>query len=225
MIFRILIQTSAWLAFMAVLLFVAAGTWRWMEAWWFLIIFAAGSAAFCAWLLRRDPALLAARMGSVVQKEQPLWDRLFMGSILVGWNLWLVLMALDARRWHTSHVPVWLEAVGGVLIVIGFAAVVPVFSVNTFAAPVVRVQEERGQHVIDTGPYALVRHPMYSVSMLYLFGVPLLLGSWYGLIGAVLIVLGISWRAVQEEEVLRRNLTGYAEYMTRVPWRLVPYVW
>ncbi|MGZ6000041.1 MAG: methyltransferase family protein, partial [Rhizomicrobium sp.] len=79
--------------------------------------------------------------------------------------------------------------------------------------------------VIDTGPYALVRHPMYSVSMLLLFGVPLLLGSWYGLIGAVFIVLGISWRAVQEEEVLRRNLTGYAEYMTRVPWRLVPHVW
>ncbi|HLJ51864.1 MAG TPA: isoprenylcysteine carboxylmethyltransferase family protein, partial [Rhizomicrobium sp.] len=130
-----------------------------------------------------------------------------------------------AKRWQTSHVPAAVEVLGGLLILIGFAATVPVFRANSFAAPVVRVQEERGQRVIDSGPYALVRHPMYAAALLYLLGVPLLLGSWYGLIGTALIALGISWRAVKEENVLRHELAGYGEYMTRVRWRLVPYVW
>ena len=214
-----------WLAFMGVILFLAAGNWSWIQGWTFLAIFAAGSAAFCTWLYRTDPALLASRMGSVIQKRQPLWDKLFMAGALIGWNAWLALMALDAQRFHWSHLPAWLEVVGGVLIAIGYAAVAPVFRANSFAAPVVRVQSERGQHVIDTGPYALVRHPMYASAMLYLLGIPLLLGSWFGLLGAAVIALAISWRATREEQVLARELHGYSEYMARVRWRLVPYVW
>ena len=173
----------------------------------------------------RDRALLEARMGSLVQKGQSSWDKVFMATVVVLWNLWLVFMALDARRWQTSHVPAAVEVLGGLLILLGFAGTVPVFRANSFAAPVVRVQEERGQRVIDSGPYALVRHPMYAAALLYLLGVPLLLGSWYGLIGTALIAFGISWRAVKEESVLRHDLAGYGEYMTRVRWRLVPYVW
>ena len=225
MLLRITVQTLAWLAFMGVLLFAAAGNWRWPEAWAFLLIFALGSAAFCAWLMRRDPALLAQRMGSLVQKGQPLWDKIFMSIVMVGWNLWLIVMALDAQRFQWSHMPVWLEVLGGALIVTGFAGVVPVFAANSFAAPVVRVQGERGQRVIDTGPYAWVRHPMYAAATLCLIGLPLLLGSWYGLIGTAIIILGISWRATHEEQMLRRDLSGYDAYMVRVPWRLIPHVW
>ena len=144
-----------------------------------------------------------------------------MSAIMMGWNLWLVLMALDARRWHISHMPVWLEVVGALLVVLGFAAVMPVFAANTFAAPVVKVQNDRGQRVIDSGPYALVRHPMYAAGILYLAGMPLLLGSWYGLIGTALIALGICWRAVREERTLTRDLAGYDAYVARVRWRLV----
>jgi protein-S-isoprenylcysteine O-methyltransferase Ste14 len=225
MLTRLVVQSSAWICFMGVLLFWPAGNWLWPEAWAFLAIFTICSILFCVWLWNSDRDLLMARMGSLVQKDQSNWDKAFMASIVVLWNVWLVFMALDAQRWRTSHVPVAIEVAGGVLILLGFAATVPVFRANSFAAPVVRVQEERGQRVIDTGPYALVRHPMYAAALLYLLGVPLLLGSWYGLIGTAIIALGISWRAVKEEGVLRNDLAGYGEYMTRVRYRLVPYVW
>jgi protein-S-isoprenylcysteine O-methyltransferase Ste14 len=222
---RIIVQSGAWITFMGVLLFWPAGNWLWPQAWAFLIIFTLCSILFCAWLWRRDRALLESRMGYLAQKGQSRWDRVVRGFIVVGWNAWLVAMALDAQRWHTSHVPTWLECAGALLILAGFAATVPVFRANSFAAPVVRVQEERGQYVIDTGPYAVVRHPMYAAGLLYLIGIPLLLGSWYGLIGTALIFIGIAWRASMEEKLLQRDLVGYGDYMTRVRWRLVPYVW
>ncbi len=87
------------------------------------------------------------------------------------------------------------------------------------------IQSERKQHVIDTGPYALVRHPMYATALLYLIGMPLLLGSWWGFAGTALITLGIAWRAVGEENTLARELPGYADYMTRVRYRLIPGIW
>lgn len=224
LLIRLIVQTTVWLAIMGVLLFWPAGNWGWVEAWAFLGIFAAGSALFCGWLLQFDPALLEQRLGSLIQKDQPLWDQLFMAGVVVGWCVWLAAMALDVR-WHGAQVPVWLEVVGGVLIVAGFSATVPVFRANSFAAPVVRVQNDRAQRVIDTGPYALVRHPMYAAAMPYLIGIPLLLGSLYGLIGSALIALAIARRAVGEEQVLKKDLAGYADYMARVRYRLVPYVW
>jgi protein-S-isoprenylcysteine O-methyltransferase Ste14 len=222
---RLIVQAGLWLGIMAVLLFGAAGNWRWPQGWAFLAIFAAGSAVLCIWLLKRDPALLAERLKPVVQKDQPLWDRVFIIGIVIFWCAWFFLMGLDAGRWHTVAVPVWLEIVGGGMIVAGFLAIMPVFTANSFAAPVVRIQSERKQRVIANGPYSIVRHPMYAVSMLYMFGIPLLLGSAYGLIGAALIMLAMARRAVLEERTLRHELDGYADYMTRVRYRLVPRVW
>jgi protein-S-isoprenylcysteine O-methyltransferase Ste14 len=222
---RSIAQTGAALAVMGGILFGAAGDWRWPQAWAFLIIFAGATAVVSAYLLRNDPGLLDERLGGITRKAQAGWDRIFMAGTLLAWFLWLALMALDARRWHSSHMPPWLEVTGGLLVIAGIAAVMPVFAANSFAAPVVRVQAERGQHVIDTGPYALVRHPMYASAMLYLIGMPLLLGSWYGLLGTLGIALAVGWRATREEQTLARELPGYADYMARVPWRLVPYVW
>jgi protein-S-isoprenylcysteine O-methyltransferase Ste14 len=101
-----------------------------------------------------------------MQRSQAVWDKIFLAVFICPWCGWLVFMALDAQRWQKSLLPVWLEVIGGILIVTGFAAVVPVFAANTFAAPVVRIQSERNQRVIDTGPYALVRHPMYAAALL-----------------------------------------------------------
>jgi len=224
LILRLVVDASAWLAFMGLLLLSAAGTWRWPQAWVFLGIFAVGSFAFGAWLIGRDPALLASRLGPLVQRGQPLWDRVFLLAFIAVWCGWLVLMALDARRWRTSDLPLWLNTVGGALVVAGFLATLLVFRENSFAAPVVRVQAERRQRVVDTGPYAIVRHPMYAAAVLYLVGMPLLLGSWYGLLGVPLMIAAMAPRAVLER-LLERELPGYSDYMRRVRYRLVPGVW
>jgi len=225
LIARLVLQTAAWLGLMALLLFGAAGDSRWRQAWALLAIFALGSVAFSVWLQRRDPALLASRVGPLIQRGQPAWDRVFILAFVPVWCGWLVLMALDAQRWRTSHVPPSLELLGGVLVVAGFLATALVLRENSFAAPVIRVQAERRQRVIDTGPYAFVRHPMYAAAVLYLSGMPLLLGSWYGLLVVPLMLVGIAARAVFEERLLRRELPGYAEYMKRVRYRLLPGVW
>lgn len=222
---RLVVQTLVWLSIMGLLLFLPAGNWRWLHAWGLLGIFAVGSVGFSVWLLRRDPALLASRLGPFVQRGQPVWDKVFLIAFVLVWCGWLALMALDAQRWRTSHMPVVLNLAGGALVIAGFLATLLVFRENTFAAPVVRVQAERAHHVIDTGPYALVRHPMYASALLYLIGIPLLLGSWYGLWMVPLFVAGMASRAVFEERLLRQNLPGYADYMSRVRYRLVPGVW
>jgi len=225
LIIRLITQTSLWLGFMAVLLFWAAGNWLWTQAWVFTAIFVLGSLGFGAWLIRRDPALLASRLAPLPQPGQPLWDKIFLMTFILIWFAWLVLMGLDAQRWHTSDMPLALNILGGVLVIAGFLATMVVFRANSFAAPVVRVQGERGQRVIDTGPYAFVRHPMYAAALLYLIGIPLLLGSWYGLFVVPLFVVGLAPRAVSEERLLKRGLPGYADYMKRVRYRLIPGLW
>jgi protein-S-isoprenylcysteine O-methyltransferase Ste14 len=222
---RLIVQTSVWITIMGLLLFVAAGNWLWAQAWAYLAIFIVGSIGFSAWLLRRDPALLASRLGPLMQRGQPLWDRAFLLIFILVWLGWLVLMGLDAQRWRTSSMPVWLNVLGGALVIGGFLATVMVFRENSFAAPVVRVQAEREQRVIDSGPYGWVRHPMYAAAALYLVGMPLLLGSWYGLLVVPLFILGLAPRAVFEERLLKRDLPGYADYMRRVRYRLIPGVW
>jgi protein-S-isoprenylcysteine O-methyltransferase Ste14 len=222
---RITAQTVVWIGAMAVPLFLGAGDWGWTQGWAFVVLFGAESALFIAWLIRRDPALLESRMHPLAKEGQPWWDRLFLLGFIAFWFFWLAFMAADAHRWRWSHVPGWLEIFGALLVAGGFAATMPVFAANSFAAPTINVQNERGQHVIDTGPYALVRHPMYAAAMLYLIGIPLLLGSWFGLIGSATFVVGVSFRAMGEERKLARELPGYADYMARVPWRLVPYLW
>ena len=151
--------------------------------------------------------------------------QLFLLLFIPAWLGWLGLMARDSQVWRYSQLPLWLNLAGGLLVILGFAGVMRVFLENSFAAPVVRVQTERAQKLIDTGPYALVRHPMYAGALLYLVGTPLLLGSWLGLAAVPLILLGLAPRAVLEERMLKRDLPGYADYMARVRYRLIPGIW
>ena len=225
LLLRLCLQTGLWLAIMAGLLLGGAENAAWPQGLVYLAIFTLGSLVFGARLLKRDPGLLAARLGAINQKGQPLWDKLFL-LVFIGFFLaWLWLMARDAQVWRLLHMPVWLNVVGCLLVLAGFAGVMRVFRENSFAAPVVRVQAEREQRVIDTGPYAHVRHPMYAAALLYLTGMPLLLGSWLGLAGALLIALAMARRAVAEEGVLARELAGYADYRARVRYRLIPGIW
>ncbi|MGO8865661.1 MAG: methyltransferase family protein [Alphaproteobacteria bacterium] len=210
---------------MATLLFVPAGTLNWPGAWIFMAEFVVGGLAVTLWLAWRDPGLLKERMGGPFQKGQAFWDKVFMTLIIVIWCGWLVLMALDAKRWSLSHMPGALNDAGAVLIPIGFFIVWLTFRENSFAAPVVRIQEERGQRVISTGPYRIVRHPMYAGAILYMIGMPLLLGSWLGLLVLPLNLGVLTVRIFIEETALRQGLPGYNEYAARVRYRLVPGVW
>jgi protein-S-isoprenylcysteine O-methyltransferase Ste14 len=221
---RQFLSSFIWFALMAVALFWGAGDWRWPQGWAFIAIFVMASIVFSLWLARRDPALLASRL-QVVQRGQSVWDKLFLSLFILIWFGWLAFMGLEAVRWRVSQMQPSANALGAALMVAGFVATALVLRENSFAAPVVRIQEERGQRVIDTGPYAYVRHPMYASAIPYLVGIPLLLGSWRGLLFVPVFMTGISIRAVFEERLLARELSGYADYMRRVRWRIVPGVW
>jgi protein-S-isoprenylcysteine O-methyltransferase Ste14 len=209
----------------AALLFGSAGTLRWRAAWAFLVLFFGAAVQLTRLLARSDPALLAERMKLPIQSGQPLWDRFLLGGIAILFIGWLPLMGLDAVRFRWSAVPVWFQVVGAAGVAAGMWICYLAFRANTFLAPVVRIQEERGQTVISTGPYAVVRHPLYAGAMLLLSSSALLLGSWYGF--AASFVLGglVVVRAVLEERELRRGLAGYREYAARVRHRFIPGIW
>jgi protein-S-isoprenylcysteine O-methyltransferase Ste14 len=225
MLASLVIKTVIWLAFMAALLFVPAGTLAWPPAWLYLIELAASGALISGWLYVHDPALLAQRMASPLQRAQAAWDRIFMICVLLFFCAWMVIIGLDAVRFHTSHVPVWAQAIGAVGILVSQYVFWLVFRANSYAAPVVKIQKDRGQTIVTTGPYAYVRHPMYGGAIFFLLGIPLLLGSWYGLVLAVILIIGFAYRAVLEERTLCAQFPEYADYAARVPYRLIPLIW
>ena len=224
MIAKLLLQNTITTAGMGALLFACAGTMHWPSAWVFLATCALLGPLCGWWLYRVDPALLAERLRPVLQKDQPAADKAFMIVFVIAMLAWLATMGLD-RRTQSSDMPVALQALGLVLFVLSTLFILWVFRENSFAAPVVKLQAERAQRVVSTGPYAHVRHPMYSGMILFFAGVPLLLGSWWGLAMAPVIVVLFAVRIGIEERTLREGLPGYSNYMTRVRYRLLPGVW
>jgi protein-S-isoprenylcysteine O-methyltransferase Ste14 len=225
MLSRLFIQTFMWIALMAALLFVPAGTAAWPEAWIYLGIIGAIGSAAGLWFARHDPGLLRERLASPLQAGQPTWDKVI---LLLFFTLYLasfVVMGLDAVRWQTTVMPVWVEASGAACILASYAIIWRVLVENSFAAPVVRIQEERGQRIVMTGPYAIVRHPMYGGATLFLFGTPLLLGSAFGLVFASLLVVLLAIRSILEERALADRFPDYAAYREKVRYRFVPHVW
>ena len=213
------------MSLMALLLFGSAGTLAWPQGWAMFVLFNVCTLATGLWLGASDPDLLRARTRSALSADQRRRDRLVMAAIVVFFAVWLVGMALDARRIGPSHVPVWGEISGGVLIVGAFLGSAQVLRANRFAATEIRLQPERGQAVVSSGPYAVVRHPMYAYALLLIVGTPLLLGSQWGLLGLVAIVPLLAARALGEEALLREGLPGYADYAARVRYRLMPGIW
>lgn len=224
MIARLLLQNTIFVVGMGALLFASAGTLHWPSAW-VLLITSAVLGPLCGWWLYRiDPALLAERLRPVLQRDQPAADKMFMTVFVVAMLAWLVAIGID-RRLQSSDMPAALQALGLVLFLLCTLFTMWVFRENSFAAPVVKLQAERAQHVISTGPYAHVRHPMYSGMILFFTGLPLLLGSWWGLAMVPLLLALIAVRIAIEERTLREGLPGYAEYAARVRYRLLPGVW
>jgi protein-S-isoprenylcysteine O-methyltransferase Ste14 len=222
---KMIVQSLVFAIVVGLLLFLPAGTLAWPQAWAFMALFIACSEATGLWLRKTDPALLAARMKSPLSAEQRPRDRAIITAILAGLCAWVVFMALDARRFGWSYTPLWAQVLGAALILWAFYGWAGVLKANSFAAVTVQLQQERGQTVISTGPYAVVRHPMYAYALLFMIGVPLLLGSLWGLLGLALFIPLLAARLLGEEAMLRDGLSGYREYAAKVRWRLVPGVW
>lgn len=210
---------------LGLLLFPPAGTLAWARAWTFIALFVGCSEATGAWLIKHNPDLLAARMESPFRSDQRPRDRVVMGAIMVAFCGWLVFMALDAERFRWSHTPIWAQALGATLIVGAFRGWLGVLRVNSFAATTIRVQSERSHHVVSSGPYAVVRHPMYAYALLLIIGVPLLLGSLWGLLGTIVFVPLLMARVLGEEATLLKGLPGYRAYTAKVRVRLLPGLW
>ncbi len=219
----VLLQLVAWTAFMAALILWPAGTLAYPGAWAFIALFALGGLGTTLWLSRYSPNLLRERMASPVQRAQKPWDRVFLVLLMLGFYGWTAFMGWDAARTGFSAVPAWLQALGGLGVAVYMLGAWLTFRENAFAAPVVKIQ--KGQRVIDTGPYAIVRHPMYASALFFFIGTPLLLGSWLGLALSALFILAIAWRAVREERTLSAELEGYRDYTARVRYRFIPFVW
>lgn len=205
-------------------LFFPAGTIAWPAGWIFLVLFFGFFLAVSVWLFRHNPGLLQERM-RLGTSDQQGWDKVLFPLIIVFPFVWLMFISFDAVRLRWSPVPFWLQVVGAVLLLCSFYLFFLTFRENSYLSTVVRIQEERGHTVVSTGPYRYVRHPMYAGIVVFMLGTPLLLGSWYGvLLGLVLIVM-LARRAVLEERTLRAELHGYAAYMAKVKYRLIPFVW
>ncbi|MBR0838384.1 isoprenylcysteine carboxylmethyltransferase family protein [Bradyrhizobium manausense] len=224
MIARLLLQNTIFTAAMGVLLLAVAGTLHWPGAWVFLVTSALLGPLCGWWLYQIDPALLAERLRPVLQKNQPAADKVFMVVFIAGMLGWLVAMGLD-RRHLASDMNVAWQLLGFVLFLASTLFTLWVFRENSFAAPVVKLQAERAQRVISTGPYAHVRHPMYSGMILFFASVPLILGSWWGLAIAPLFLVLLAVRIRIEERTLIAGLPGYADYTARVRYRLLPGLW
>ena len=222
---RLAVNVAVMAVVFALALFLPAGTLDWRAGWVFLALFFAFVVALSAWLLRANPDLLVERMTGIGRQDQKGWDKLFLALVGPAFFGWLALMALDAARYRWSRVPTWLQAAGGAVLVASFVLFFLTFRENSFLSPAVRVQAERAQTVVSTGPYRRVRHPMYAAFLLLALGTPLLLGSWFGVLGGAALVAMVAVRAVLEERVLRAELPGYDEYARRVRHRLVPGVW
>jgi protein-S-isoprenylcysteine O-methyltransferase Ste14 len=222
------LAARAWIALavlalaMGLLLFVPAGTVHYWQAWIYLLIFSGASALTTHYLIRNDPALLERRMsGGPTAEKRPI-QKLIMLCASAGFIALLVVPALD-RRYRWSTVPPYGILAGGALVAIGFYWIFLVYRENTFTSATIEVAAN--QKVISTGPYAIVRHPMYASGLLYLLGTPLALGSYWGLVPLAAMLPFLIWRLLDEERFLREQLPGYLEYQRKVRYRLVPRIW
>ena len=207
---------------MAALIFIPARTLAYWQAWIFLGVYFTASLAITVYLMIKDPELLARRMSGGPAAEKEKTQKIIMVFASLGFIGLIVFSALDHRlAW--SHMRPSVPPVGDVLVALGWVAIFFVFKENTFTSATIEVAA--GQRVISSGPYALVRHPMYAGALVMLLGIPIALGSWWGLLVIVAMMSALLWRLLDEEEFLTRNLPGYAEYQSKVRYRLIPLLW
>jgi protein-S-isoprenylcysteine O-methyltransferase Ste14 len=203
----------------AILIFLPAGTFRYWQGWVFLATYSVCSTALTLYMALYDEKLLERRLRAGPRAETETSQKIIMALVMLGFIAFLVFPVLD-HRFGWSPVSPYVSIIGNALVALGFLFIFFVLKENSYAASTIQVASD--QKVISTGPYAVVRHPMYAGALLLLAGMPLALGSWYGLFGILFIVPALIWRLVDEERFLTTNLNGYAEYTSKVRWRLLP---
>ena len=214
------------LAFLTVIigvfLFLPAWTLDYWEAWVYLFVFSGSCTIVTLYFLRKDPELIKRRVkaGPIAEKEKK--QKVIQAIANVAFILGILLPGLD-HRFQWSHVPLYLVIVGDVFVLLGFVAVFFVFKENTFSSAIVEVTPE--QKVISTGPYRLVRHPMYAGALVMFLYTPIALGSFWGVIGTLPLLVLIVFRLLDEERFLGDHLSGYKEYCKTTPYRQIPLIW
>lgn len=204
------------------LLFVPAGTFNYWQAWVFLAVFGVSTWIPSIYLLRKNPAALERRMRAGPAAETRMVQKIVIAVAFLSLAAMIVLSVLD-HRFGWSRLPMAVSLTGDVLVAIGLGIAMLVVIQNSYAAANIRVEAE--QHVVSTGLYGLVRHPMYVGDVILMVGIPLALGSYWGLVFVIPGVVVLAARILDEEKALIHELAGYQEYMQKVPYRLVPYVW
>ncbi len=207
---------------LALALFIPAGTLAYWQAWVFLAVWTVAVLAITLYLMKKDPGLLERRVAAGPVAEQQRSQKIIQGLASLAFILMFILPALD-HRFGWSSVPLFVVGVGDILVAFGLYYVFLVFKENTFTSAVIAVGAE--QKLITTGPYAVVRHPMYAGAFIMLLGVPLALGSWWGLLPLIPMIAVIVVRLLEEEKFLVKNLAGYVRYRKMVRYRLIPFVW
>jgi protein-S-isoprenylcysteine O-methyltransferase Ste14 len=208
------------------LLLLLSGDWCWFEGWIFSVWYSLLCFTTIFYLYRKDPSLLAERYRKPGTANQKGWDKYAVFGLMLGFLCWVIIMPLDAKRFcWTSGFPLWTKCIGGTFLVFSFFFFYRSYTDNTFVSALVRIQEERKQQVVSTGVYCFVRHPMYLGGILLFLGTPLLLGSMYGLLIGLVMLLLLAARIIGEEKMLISELEGYTEYKKKVKYRLFPYIW
>ena len=207
---------------MAVIIFVPAWTLDYWQAWIFLVVFFVPPLLITIYLMKHDPILLERRTTAGPGAEQERIQNIIQALAALAFIAIFIVSALD-HRFAWSTVPAYVTALGDVLVIFGFYLVFLVFKENTFASGTIEVVAE--QRVISTGPYALVRHPMYIGALVMLMGVPLALGSWWGLLAIIPMTIVLILRLLDEEKFLAKNLAGYSDYQSKVRYHLFPLIW
>jgi protein-S-isoprenylcysteine O-methyltransferase Ste14 len=207
---------------LAALLFITAWTINYWQAWLFLFVFFTSSLMITIYLIRKDPKLLERRVKGGPSSEKEKSQKIIQIFSAIAFITVIALPAID-HRLEWSAVPTYTVVAGDILIAIGFYFVFLVFRENTFTSAIIEISAE--QVVISTGPYALVRHPMYAGALILLSGIPLALGSWWDLLTLIPFTFALVWRLLDEERFLLQNLQGYSDYQKKVKYRLVPFIW
>jgi protein-S-isoprenylcysteine O-methyltransferase Ste14 len=208
------------------LIIILSGDWFWIEAWIFGIWYTMLCGSVIVYLYRKNPALLAERYKKPGDGNQKGWDIFIVIALIIGFLSWIVIMPVDAKRYHfTNPFPLYVNGVGMVLLLISFIFFIRSFIDNSYLSALVRIQSERKQQVITNGVYGFVRHPMYLGALCMFIGTPLLLSSWGGFVVGLFLLTILMIRIIGEEHMLIEELDGYPEYKKKVRYRLIPYIW
>lgn len=210
------------LVFFGLTLFGPAGTFDYWQAWVFIGVFLVATLVPSFFLAVKDPAALQRRLHAGPLAETRLVQKIAIWAVVVAVLAVLIVSALD-HRFGWSEVPTAVVVLGDVLVAVGLVLAQAVVFQNSFAGASIRVEAE--QHVVSTGLYRLVRHPMYFGALLMMFGTPLALGSYWAMLATIASAPVLGIRISDEEKMLRTELDGYDDYTRKVRYRLVPYVW